>query len=199
MRTSIYLFFVGGGEASAVFGRGDAIAALKLLAQVWSGEAHLASHISNSHLRMVGQQVVSHLHADSVDVLWEGHATGVGIEQVVQMMTANVETVADVLTHQTDLSVEVLVADSRVDGFEEVLVHFVFVSAANLGKNERNRKKTYARIWDMAQMRASETAFFVNIESVLEIPVVSIIHIPTIFDGGDTIFPFELFTQVGGR
>ena len=55
------------------------------------------------------------------------------------------------------------------------------------------RKKTYARIWYMTQMRASKTLFFVNIECVLEIPVVSDVHVLTIFGGRDTIFSFELF------
>ena len=51
----------------------------------------------------------------------------------------------------------------------------------------------------MYQMRASKALFFVNIESVLEIPVVSGVHILTIFDGRDTVFSFELFAKVGGR
>ena len=51
----------------------------------------------------------------------------------------------------------------------------------------------------MYQMRASKALFFVNSESVLEISVVSGVHILTIFDGCDTIFSFELFAQVGGR
>ena len=166
---------------------------LELIAQVSRAKTHCGSDGGECQVRLLAQQLDGLVHSDGVDVLWEGHATGVGVEQVVQTMTANVETVANVLTHQAYLSVEVLVADSRVDDFKKDLVHFVFISAANLGKNERNRKKTYARIWDVTQMRASKTAFFVNIESVLEIPVVSDIHILTIFDGGDTIFPFELF------
>ena len=51
----------------------------------------------------------------------------------------------------------------------------------------------------MYQMRALKTLLFVNIESVLEISIVSGVHVLTVFGWRDTIFPFELFAKVGGR
>ena len=64
----------GGDETCAVFGRGDAITTLKLFAQIGGSEAHLTGYVGNGHFGMVGQQVVSHLHADGVDILGKGHA-----------------------------------------------------------------------------------------------------------------------------
>ena len=60
------------------------------------------------------------------------------------------------------------------------------------------RKKMYALIWVTYQMSASNAVIFVNCESVLEILVVSGIHILTVFGRCHTIFSLELFTQVGG-
>ena len=60
------------------------------------------------------------------------------------------------------------------------------------------RKKRNALIWVTYQMSASNAEIFVNCESVLEILVVSDIHILTVFGRCHTIFPFELFAQIGG-
>jgi len=45
--------------------------------------------------------------------------------------------------------------------------------SAKLNKNDWIRKRTYARIWYMTQMRALNAMIFVNIESVLFILLVT--------------------------
>ena len=123
--TALTIFIVG-VEAGTVFGRGDAIAAFELEAQVWGGETHFASDITNGHLGMVGQQVVSNFHANGVDVLGKTHAVGKSVELVVQMMTSNTKTLHDVFTHEVDLCVKTLLANDVVDSLKEFLVHLVF-------------------------------------------------------------------------
>ena len=172
MEGSRFQVIIGGNEAGAVFSRGDAVAALELLAQVGGCEAHLLCHVGDGHLRMVGQQVVGYFHADGVDILWKGHAIGKGVELAVKTMTANIKTLHDVITQQVDLCVEALLADDGVDGFKEVLVHWVKNFVAKLNKKDWIRKKTYARIWYVSQMRASNRMFFVKIEIILLILIV---------------------------
>ena len=164
---TIIFFEVVGNKGGAIFYRGDTIAALELLAQVGGCEAHLLSHVGDGHLGMVGQQVVRNLHADGVDILWKGHAIGKGVELAVKTMAANAKTLHNILSQQVDLCVEALLADNGVDGFKEVLIHWVKNFDAKLNKKDWIRKKTYARIWYMSQMRALNAVFFVNIEGVL--------------------------------
>ena len=200
MEGSRFQVIIGGNEAGAVFSRGDAVAALELFAQVGGCEAHLLCHVSDGHLRMVGQQVVGYFHADGVDILWKGHAIGKGVELAVKTMTANIKTPHDVITQQVDLCVEPLLADNGVNGFKEVFVHWVKYLDAKLNKKNWIRKKTYARIWYMSQIRALNAVFFVNIESVLLILRVvchSFLQTLPIFCRCDAIFSFKLFAQVG--
>ena len=64
----------------------------------------------------------------------------------------------DVLAHQVDVSIKPFLADSSVNGLEEVLTHVDFsIFGAKIMKNKLNQTKSNARIWDMTQMRALET------------------------------------------
>ena len=203
MKSSRFQVIIEGNEGGAIFDGGNAIAPLELLAQVGSGETYLAGHIGDGHLRMVGQQVVGHFHTYRVDILRKGHAIGKGIKLVVQVMTANAKALHDVFAHQVDLCVEAFVANDSVDGFKEVLVHLVLNLSAKLNKNDWIRKRTYARIWYMAQMRALNAIIFVNIESVLRIPLVVrcsfSLKILAVISGCYAVFSFKLFTKIGRR
>ena len=107
----------------SILGRCDAKVAFELLAKVGGSETHYAGYLSNGHVGTIGQQFVSFLQANRINVLGESHTIGMIVKKVVEVMTANAETVHNVLTHQVNICIKTLVADSRVNSIKEVFAH----------------------------------------------------------------------------
>ena len=122
MKSSRFQVIIEGNEGGAIFDGGNAIAALKLFAQVGSGETYLAGHIGDGHIRMVGQQVVGHFHTYRVDILRKGKSIGILGQQVVKCMATDRELITDILTLQADIDIKTLSANGRIYGYKDILL-----------------------------------------------------------------------------
>ena len=181
--TALTIFFkiVSINKGGAIFSRGNAIAALELLAKVRGSKTYLTCYVSDGHLRMIGQQIVCHLHTYRINILRKRHTICKGVKLVVEVVTTNVETLHDVLTQQVDLCIKTFSTNDAVNGFKEVLVH----SGFNFGNKINQKKLDSEKNICTHLVRGPNVCIRNGLCPVF-------LLIPTVFSGCHTIFSLEL-------
>ena len=124
-------------QAGTILGWSDTVAALELFAQVRGREAHLTGYVGNGQFRVIRKQDISLFHTDGIDELREGHAVGIGRQQIVQTMTTDAEALHDVCAHQVYVSIKPILANSSANLLEQVLTHVDFFVIGCKGKENK--------------------------------------------------------------
>ena len=78
----------------AVLGGSDAVAFLELQTEVLRGEADGGGDVRDALAGLVAQQFVGHVEAHLVDICGQGEAVGIGVEQLVEYVAVDAETLA---------------------------------------------------------------------------------------------------------
>lgn len=108
-------------KALPILHRRHSVNALELFAQVGGSKTHRTGNLADGHFGLViliMQQPQCLLQTNVVHILGKRQPFGILNQQLVERMTIDAETVAHILTLQSDVGVEALLADSRVNGYK---------------------------------------------------------------------------------
>ena len=109
-------------KALPILRRRHSVNALELFAQVGGSKTHRTGNLADGHFGLailIMQQPQCLLQTNVVHILGKRQPFGIMNQQLVERMTIDAETVAHILTLQSDIGVEALLADSRVNGYKK--------------------------------------------------------------------------------